>query len=97
MKDADQVWLEGRNLNISRMCKLLPKWYGPFKITKKIGPVAYQLDLPPSMRIHNMFHVDLLMPYKETEAYGPTYTRPPPDLINDKEEYEIESIRDTRK
>jgi hypothetical protein len=78
------------------MCKLLLKRYGPFKITKKIGPVAYRLDLPPSMRIHNVFHIDLLMPYKETEAYGPAYTRPPPDLINEEEEYEIESIRDTR-
>jgi len=49
------------------------------------------------MRIHNVFHVDLLLPYKEMEAYGPAYTRPPSDLIDGEEEYEIESIRDTRK
>ena len=49
------------------------------------------------MKIHNVFHVDLLLPYKETEAYGPAYTRPPPQLVGEEEEYEVESIRDTRK
>jgi hypothetical protein len=49
------------------------------------------------MKIHNVFHVDLLMPYKETKAYGPAYMRPPPDLIEGEEEYEIKSIRDMRK
>jgi hypothetical protein len=96
MKVNDQVWLEGKNLHIRGACKLLPKRYGPFKITKRIGKVAYRLDLPSSMKIHNVFHIDLLLPYKETEAYGPAYTRPPPDLINEEEEYEIETIRDTR-
>jgi hypothetical protein len=96
MKVEDQVWLEGRNLHVRGTRKLLPKRYRPFKITERIGKVAYRLDLPSSMKIHNVFHVDLLLPYKETEAYGPAYTRPPPHLINEEEEYEIESIRDTR-
>jgi hypothetical protein len=97
MKEGDQVWLEGRNLALKGTCKLLPKRYGPFKITKKIGTVAYKLGLPPSMKIHDIFHIDLLLPYKETEAYGPSYTRPPPDLIEGEEEYEIESIREARR
>jgi hypothetical protein len=97
MKVEDLVWLEGRNLRVRGSRKLLPKRYGPFKITEKIGPVAYRLDLPVNMKIHNVFHIDLLMPYKETEAYGPAYTRPPPDLIEGEEEYEVESIRDMRK
>ena len=49
------------------------------------------------MKIHNVFHVNLLLPYKETEAYGPAYVKPPPDLIEGEEEYEIESIRDARR
>ena len=67
------MWLEGKNLSIKGTHKLLPKRYGPFSIIKKIGNVAYQLDLPTSMKIHNVFHVDLLLPYKETEAYGLAY------------------------
>ena len=43
-----------------------------------------------------MFHVDLLTPYKETATYGTNYMRPPPDLINGEEEYEVEHIIDSR-
>jgi len=55
-----------------------------------------QLDLPSSMKIHNVFHTDLLLPYKETEQYGTPYTRPPP-IINSEEEYEIKNILDARR
>jgi hypothetical protein len=96
MKVGDLVWLEGKNLHVKGTRKLLPKRYGPFQITERIGVIAYRLRLPESMKIHDVFHIDLLLPYKETEAYGPAYTRPPLDLIEGEEEYEIESIRDTR-
>jgi len=74
MKAGDQVWLEGWNLSIARNKKLSLKRYGPFPILKKIGMVAYQLQLPVSMKIHDVFHMDLLLPYKETEAYGMPFT-----------------------
>lgn len=32
----------------------------PYKITKIIEQVVYQLDLPPEARIHPVFHVSLL-------------------------------------
>ena len=72
---SQQVWLEGKNIpfNIPTR-KLAPKRYRPFKITKKISTVTYQLDLPEYMRIHNVFHIDLITPYKETEQYGPAFT-----------------------
>jgi len=96
IKEGDQVWLEGRNLSIASNRKLSPKRYGPFKVSQKISPVAMRLDLPASMKIHNVFHTDLLLPYKETEQYGTPYTRPPP-IIDSEEEYEIKNILDTRR
>jgi len=95
IKEGDLVWLEGRNLSITGNCKLSPKRYGPFKISQKISPVDMQLALPPSMKIHNVFHTDLLLPYKETEQYGTPFTRLPL-IINSKEEYEIENILDAQ-
>jgi len=74
------------------MPKLAPRRQGPFRISKVVSPVAYQLALPLSWGIHNVFHASLLLPYKETAAHGPNFTRPPPDLIEGEEEYEVEAI-----
>ena len=91
---GDQVWLEGKNLKLPhQITKLAPKRYGPFKIIKEISPVVYRLLLPPTWTIHNVFHASLLSPYSETPAHGPNFSRPPPDLINREEEYEVESIK----
>ena len=49
------------------------------------------------MKIHNVFHIDLLIPYNETEAYGETYTQLPPELIDGEEEYEVEEIINERR
>lgn len=37
--------------------KLGMRYLGPFKVTEKIGKVAYRLQLPESARIHAMFHI----------------------------------------
>jgi len=76
--------------------KLNPKRYGPFKIIKVISSVAYQLELPPSWKIHPVFHASLLSPYSETTSHGPNFSRPPPELIDGEAEYEVELIRSHR-
>ena len=40
--------------------KLQPRFYGPYKISRKVGEVAYELDFLASNRIHNVFHVSYL-------------------------------------
>jgi hypothetical protein len=41
--------------------KLAPRFIGPFKILKKRGEVAYQLELPPQLSdVHDVFHVSQL-------------------------------------
>jgi hypothetical protein len=92
----DQVWLDGRNLHVTRTRKLMPKRYGPFKVLAQVSPVAYRLELPTTMKIHDVFHIDLLTPYRETTAYSMPYTRPPPIIDNKEEEYEVESITNMR-
>ena len=91
---GDQVWLEGKNLKFPHQAtKLNPKRYGPFRVIKEISPVAYQLRLPPSWNIHPVFHASLLLSYSETPSHGPNFSRPPPDLINNEEEYKVKQIK----
>ena len=93
MEPGQQVWLDARNLKIPTASrKLTPRRYGPFPIKERISEVVYCLALPPSMIIHDTFHIDLLMPYQETAAYGKPYLRPPPETIDGEEEYEVEDI-----
>src|SRR5712672_2740680 len=92
-KVGDQVWLDGKNLILPYQSnKLAPRRQGPFRITRIISPVAFQLELPPSWRIHDVFHASLLTSFRETAAHGPNYSRPPPDLIDEDPEYEVETI-----
>jgi len=92
-QEGNQVWLEGKNLKTQYpSAKLAPKRYGPFKVTKEIGLGSYHLELPKHMKIHPVFHASLLTPYKETEAHGPNFRRPPPDIIEHKEEFEVQEI-----
>ena len=89
----DQVWLEGKNLQLPhQVTKLTPKRYGPFKIIKEISPVAYQLQLPPTWTIHDVFHTSLLLPYSKTPSHRPNFSQPPPGLISGEEEYKVELI-----
>ena len=60
---------------------------------KKIGNVAYKLDVPEALGIHPVFHVSFLKPY-----VGIAQTPDPIEIEDDKDsEYEIESILKDRR
>jgi hypothetical protein len=42
--------------------------------------------------IHDVFHALLLSPYHETTTHSPNFSRPPPELIDEEEEYQVERI-----
>jgi hypothetical protein len=97
-KLGDQVWLEATHLKIRHQkTKHKPKQYGPFRIIKEISLVVYQLKLPVAWGIHDVFHTSLLSPYRKMTTHGPNFSQPPPELIDGKEEYQVEHIMGHRK
>jgi len=77
-KVGDQVLLSSRNIAMKTpgSNKLLPKYLGPFPVLEVLSPVSYRLDLPSSMKCHNVFHAGLLLEYKSDGRAQP----PPPVL-----------------
>jgi hypothetical protein len=94
---GDEVWLSSRNIKTSRPCvKLDFKRLGKFKIVDAIGSHAYRLDLPPTMKIHPVFHVSLLEKAASDPLPGQIAPAPPPIIVEGEEEWEVEEILDSR-
>jgi len=98
---GDLVMLNGRNIKTRRPSRKMDhKNHGPFQIEKIISPLAVRLTLPRKWKIHNVFHVSLLEPYRTSEHRTP----PDPskvlreaDDIEQSEEYDVEEVMSSRK
>ena len=97
-KKGDRVLLESMNLKLPYPYrKLAPKREGPFVISEVMGLTMFKLKLPPQWKIHPVFHATLLSPYKQNETHGPSFSTPPPDMVQGEEEYEVEKLLDYRR
>jgi transposase InsO family protein len=95
---GDKVWLSSKNIRTQRPSKKLDsKNLGPFEIVKKVGATSYELKLPASMRIHPVFHSNLLRLDPDTPLPGQIVDPPPPVVIDDEEEYEVAKVLDSRR
>ncbi|EIW71197.1 hypothetical protein TREMEDRAFT_26998 [Tremella mesenterica DSM 1558] len=96
-REGEQVLLSTKYLTTERPSrKLEAKYVGPFKIIRRVGKNAFELDLPPSMRVHNVFNVTLLEPFPRDMIPGRQIQPPPPVVINGQEEFHVEAIVDSR-
>ena len=43
--------------------KMAPRYFGPFEVLDRVGSVAYRIELTPTVKAHNVFHVSLLKKY----------------------------------
>jgi Chromo (CHRromatin Organisation MOdifier) domain len=97
-KPGDKVWLDAQNLTTTRPNKKLDeKRFGPFEILEKVSFSSYRLKLPASWRIHPVFNEILLRPYTQPRhPHQHIFDKPPPDIVDEEEEYEVDQILDTR-
>ena len=92
-KVGDKVWLDNKNLKLCYQSKkLASKREGPFKIEQVLSPSSYKLHLPPTRKMHPIFHASLLSTYLETKEHSPNFLSPPPSLIHGAEEYTVKTI-----
>ncbi|XP_052874453.1 uncharacterized protein LOC128279826 [Gossypium arboreum] len=61
---------EDKVLRFDHKGKLSPRFIGPYRVLKRVGLVAYQLELPPELdRIHDVFHVSMLKNYRSVPMH----------------------------
>ena len=72
--------------------KLRKRFVGPFFVTKRIGPVAYELELPQTWKIHPIFHTSLLRPFR-TSTWSTIEESAVDELeLEDDRSYEVEKL-----
>jgi hypothetical protein len=63
-KEDNLVYISSKNISFKGLArKLIPKFLGPYKITRDFGNFSYKIELPPSLRkrgLHDVFHASLL-------------------------------------
>ncbi|QRW26437.1 Retrotransposable element Tf2 protein [Rhizoctonia solani] len=92
---GEEVWLDAKNIKLKTLSpKLTEQHLGLFKVTEKISDWAYCLELPPTMRVHNVFYVGLLSKVKQDNNWA-FKNCPPPVTVDGEEEYKVKGITDT--
>lgn len=94
---GSKVYISSKFIATKRpMKKLDHKRYGPYEVIEAISSHAYRIRLPASLKIHNVFHIDMLELHQDdpflsrAQAPGPIVESPYDD------EYEIDEIIDSR-
>jgi hypothetical protein len=88
LEQGDSVWLHRKHVKTTRpLGKLDYKLIGLYTILERVGSRAYKLDLPPSIKLHPVFHILLLEPAELDSKPIPGHIQPPPPpVIIDNEE-----------
>ena len=103
---GDSVLLSTEHLKLvdshRRTPKLAEKFIGPFKVKRVVGRNAYELDLPPTLKIHPVLNISRLRAYRDGAEVNPhrplPHARPPPESVQEDgaEVYEVEQILSSR-
>jgi hypothetical protein len=92
----DMVWLSTRHFRTTRPSKKLDyKRTGSYTVSKVITKNAYKLDLPYTIRKHNVYKVSLLDQYTPPTTGQPP-SEPQPTVVDDSDKWEVDRIFDSK-
>ncbi|GBG64819.1 hypothetical protein CBR_g48287 [Chara braunii] len=104
-KVGDDVLIDARHLQleVDKLRKFRRRFFGPCRILQAVGSdtasslVSFRVKLPDYLRqarVHDVYHVSLLRPYRRpSERFaGRPYERPPPIMVDDHEEFLVSDI-----
>ncbi|GBG72686.1 hypothetical protein CBR_g12254 [Chara braunii] len=104
-KVGDDVLIDARHLQLEAdtLRKFRRRFFGPCRILQAVGsdtassPVSFRVKLPDYLRqarLHDVYHVSLLRPYRRpSERFaGRPYERPPPIMVDGHEEFLVSDI-----
>ena len=93
----DMVWLLTRNIKTKRPSKKLDyKMIGPYKV-KELVKSSYQLYLSHTMKIYNIFHLNLLWKAAIDLLPSQQNSLSPPTIVNNEKEWEVDNILDAKR
>lgn len=93
---GDMVYLSTKNLKTDRPSKKLDhKRIGPYQVLARHGE-SYKVDLPASVKIHDVFHPSLLSKASADPLPGQENEPSPPIVVDQHEEWFLDGIIDSR-
>jgi len=97
---GEEVWLNIKNFRLPEGLshKFLGPYVGPFKVLEKKLSETYKLELPENLRVHPTFHVSFLKSVaRDASRLNREHTsRPPPNLVHNELEFEVEAVLKSR-
>jgi hypothetical protein len=91
-KEGDYVIVSTKGWNTDRPSKKHDKlWEGPIPIVKKVGK-AFQVLLPPQIKVHDVFHPKKLRKHPMNPLPGQRQDAPEPVKIDGEDKYELDRI-----
>ncbi|GBG79714.1 hypothetical protein CBR_g29978 [Chara braunii] len=104
-KVGDDVLIDARHLQLDAdtLRKFRRRFFGPCRILQAVGSytasslVSFRVKLPDYLcktRVHDVYHVSLLRPYRRPFEHfaGRPYERPPPIMVDGHEEFLVSDI-----